>query len=232
MSGAVDTATLILAAIEARLLDVHVSLPVVVESYDPETGTVEVVPLLKRVLEDDDGKPVTEELPKLPPMPVMWSRSSKFTAGTFPLEAGDTGMAVFNEVPIWQWLSTPAAARDVQQSPGETRRHTLSGGVFVPGLYNAARREAGAVAGRLVVGRIGGTTLQVPETGAAEVKGSGTTSPVVTVEKLVAAVGTLLAAGIGATGTAAFAAALSAWEGATEDEAGDTLLGATKLKAE
>lgn len=123
-----DMAEVIADAIESTLIDVHVGLPGAVQSYDADEQTATIELQVKRALPKGDGTYATEDLPVLENVPVEFPRSKEF-AVTFPLAAGDTGLVVFSEMSIDQWRS-----KGVNTSPGDIGRHTLSGGVFRPGL--------------------------------------------------------------------------------------------------
>ena len=127
-----DLAEVIEDALESRLLDVHVALPGKVVSYDVATQTAQIELGVHRVLETDAGAPVAEKLPILESVPVAFPR----TAGSFlsfPVAAGDPGLVVFAEQSIDQWRS-----KGDPTAPGDRRRHSLTGGVFLPGLPPSA----------------------------------------------------------------------------------------------
>jgi hypothetical protein len=232
MTKGLEMAEVLSAALESKLLDVHVALPARVTSYDVDTQMVEVALILKRVLLDAKGKPVTEALPPLPPMPVVFPRTERFGVH-FPIEAGDTGQVLFNEYAIGQWLGISAMGNDSEQSPGDMRRHSLAGGVFIPGLFNKSRPAGKASSSEMVVGALADDEPAIHITDeAVEVHAGGDPEPVVLVSKLVEQIGIMLTTGIGATGTNAFAAAKSAWDIAMEGPLAEATLGATKLKAE
>ena len=115
--------------IESREIDVHVSLPARVDSYDPKTQTVTCTPMINRSLPDGAGNWVSERLPQMKNIPVQFPRCRQFVI-TFPLAKGDTGKLVFCERNIGAWRSTGA-----QGDPGDLSLHSLDGGVFEPGLY-------------------------------------------------------------------------------------------------
>ncbi len=121
-------AEMIEAAITSALIDVHVSLPGKIESYDALTQTATVQLQVKRVLPKAGGGFVTEDLPVLENVPVQFPRTKKFIV-TLPIESGDYGLVVFSEMSIDQWRS-----KGENTSPGDIGRHTLTGGVFQPGL--------------------------------------------------------------------------------------------------
>jgi hypothetical protein len=142
-----DMAEVIADAIESALIDVHTGLPGAVQSYDPLTQTATIALQVKRTLPKDDGTYATEDLPVLENVPIEFPRSASF-AVTFPLAPGDTGLVVFAEMSIDQWRS-----KGVNTSPGDIGRHTLTGGVFRPGLVpNIKALATAAHALNMVVG--------------------------------------------------------------------------------
>ena len=70
--------------IESKLLEVHTSLPCIVESVDTTTKTVSVVPQLELVLEDKDGNLNSEELPKLENVPIGIDKTNSGFFMAFP----------------------------------------------------------------------------------------------------------------------------------------------------
>jgi len=205
MTGTPTLGEAVRKAIESRLLDLHVALPAVVAKYDKADQTVEVTPLLKRMVENSDGGFSTEELPKLPPMPVLQPHAGDMFLA-LPISKGDTGLVVFCEASMDQWLGTAAVADDVQQSPGDGNRHTLGSGVFIPGLFNRKRRLSEADDMELRMGEDGGVQLRQAPSGHMEVIKEGESSETLAylsdVQKLID--GIAAAATVPADGGAAF----------------------------
>jgi len=123
-----DLAEVIDDALESRLLDLHVALPGRVQSYDAATQTAQIELGVHRVLVTEDGDPVPETLPILESVPVAFPRAAGAFL-SFPITTGDPGLVVFAEQSIDQWRS-----KGTPTQPGDRRRHSLTGGVFVPGL--------------------------------------------------------------------------------------------------
>ncbi len=157
-------AEVIADAIESALLDVHVGLPGKVQTYNSATQTATVELQVKRALPTDDPTTpyTTEDLPVLENIPVQFPRTNSF-ALTFPLAAGDTGLVVFSEVSIDQWRS-----KGLNTTPGDIGRHTLTGGVFQPGLVPVARAITDIIGSDLVLGKIGGAQVRVKTGGTIE----------------------------------------------------------------
>jgi hypothetical protein len=107
-------AQLLQQAIDNRLLDVHTALIAKVESYDAETQQVNVSPVLKRQVKTLDGTWVSEQLPILCNVPVLFPRAGGFFI-SFPIQPGDFVQLIFNEVSIDEWVTDEASA--VSQDP-------------------------------------------------------------------------------------------------------------------
>ena len=143
-------------ALESRLLDVHVALPGRVLKYDVATQTVQIELGVHRMLETDEGAPVAEPLPVLENIPVAFPRvATGFLS--FPVAAGDPGLVVFCETSIDQWRS-----KGTPTQPGDRRRHSLTGGVFVPGLApNALALGDPGLASDVALGVVGGAQVRI-----------------------------------------------------------------------
>jgi hypothetical protein len=146
-----ELASVIAAAMEARLLDVHISLPGRVESYDASRQVANVKPMLLRVLRQEDMTRVTEELPVIPCVPVQWPRGGGAMI-TLPLAAGDFGWLMFADYSIDRFRST---GEDVD--PGDERRFDLANAVFQPnGPYPSSEPLADASDSEVRIGFDGG----------------------------------------------------------------------------
>lgn len=166
------TEELIRAWIEHHLTDVHVARPARVQAYDAATQTADLVPLVRGAVELPDGTIAHEDLPVLPCVPVLWPRTGDHFIA-FALQPGDTGLVVFCDAAIGHWrASTDGGVTD----PGDLTRHSLSHGVFVPGLFHRAGKLANAPnpdaagAPRLVVGSDEGSGTRVTLYASGDVK--------------------------------------------------------------
>lgn len=166
----VTEAELINALIEARLIDVHVSLPARVTAFDKAKQTVDVVLQCNRAMPDGAGNYVSETLPKLVAIPIAYPRSQQFLVA-FPLVDGDKGMVVFCERNIGSWRATGS-----QGDPGDLGTHTLDGAVFVPGLFDDALPAANVDGTNMVVGSDtdGPSRIEIKPTGGGNL-GAGAT---------------------------------------------------------
>lgn len=135
--------------LEAFSLNLHVALPGVVQSYDAETQTADIVPGIQRVIpgdDEDEDEDTTESLPVLASVPVAFPRGGGYFL-SMPLQPGDGVLVVFNEMDTDVWRSSDGEVVD----PGTALRHGLSGGVAIPGMFtrSAALGSASGVYARL-----------------------------------------------------------------------------------
>lgn len=148
-------AEVIRRAWDARMLDVHTSMPGMVVSYDAATQTADVQPMLRRPMRDQDGERVVEELPVVPGVPVLFPRTASAFV-SLPIAAGDFVLLAFCEGSIDAWRGTGDVA-----DPGDERRHNLSHAVAIPGVYPAAQALGDAHSTNVVIGHDGGTQIHV-----------------------------------------------------------------------
>ena len=124
-----ELAEVITAAIDDRLIDVHNNLPGRIQSYDKTKQTATVELQLNRLLENDEGGVVSEVLPVLQNVRVVFPRVQNYYL-YFPITEGASGDVIFSDASIGQWLATGTVS-----DPEDIGRHTLSGAKFYPGLY-------------------------------------------------------------------------------------------------
>jgi hypothetical protein len=110
------------------LNDIRISLPGIVESYDSTQQKVNVTPAIKEAREDETLGDVSEALPVITDVPVIFPGAGVFRL-TFPISAGDTGLIVFSSRSLEDWLSLGGTVE-----PADKRRFSLTDAVFIPGL--------------------------------------------------------------------------------------------------
>jgi hypothetical protein len=96
-------AQLIKQAVDNRLLDVHTALIAKVENYNAEKQLVDISPVLKRSIATMDDDLVSEDLPMLCDVPVLFPRAGGFFI-SFPIQPGDFVQLIFNETDIEEWF--------------------------------------------------------------------------------------------------------------------------------
>lgn len=126
-------------AIEARLAELHVSLPCKVISYDAAKQTVDLQPLIKRTRTARDGTTESTDMKSLQKVPVAFPRTSGGWI-TFPINTGDIGMVTFAERSIKDWMGKSAG--EVVEATERTL-HPLGGAWFYPGAYPSASPLSG-----------------------------------------------------------------------------------------
>lgn len=153
-----DLVQVIRDAVEQRLVEVRVSLPGRVQSYDQGKQEVDVILQAKRPVPKAGGGFVYEDLPVLPQVPVQFPRGGGF-AITWPLAAGDAGLVVFTDWSLERWRATGQVS-----APGDLRVHGMSGCIFIPGVFpNAERLADPAVASEMRIGKVGGASIGIDD---------------------------------------------------------------------
>lgn len=147
---------LIKHAIESRLLDVHTALIAKVEFYDAAKQQVNVVPVLMRSIETIEGDWVSEQLPVLCDVPVLFPRAGGFFI-SFPIQPGDFVQLLFNETDIENWLD------DKDPTISHNQRFTLQGAVAIPGIFPQAKAVVGAHKSNLVLGKEQGLQIHIDD---------------------------------------------------------------------
>lgn len=127
---------LLLDVIEARLCEVHTSLPAKIVSYDSTKGTASVQILIKRKFKSESS---AIDLPVVNAVPVMFPRTAKSFIH-FPLKPDDIGHLVFSERSLDRWKSYGDS-----QDPQDPRKHDLSDAVFMLGGYPANDPISGVI---------------------------------------------------------------------------------------
>lgn len=148
--------------LESFAVDLHVSLPGKVRSYDAATQTAEIEIQVRRVIPaaEDTDEDTVEAYPILPSVPVLWPRVQGAGFLHMKLAAGATVLVLFSEADLGQWRATGEVS-----DPGLSTRHGLSGGVVLPGLHwrgNPNEDAAGSEA-EVMLGVEGGTAIEVFE---------------------------------------------------------------------
>jgi hypothetical protein len=167
---------LIQMAIDAHMLDVHVSLPARVESFDASKQTVEITIMINRMVSDGATPPnwVSEQMPKLKDVPVAFPRGGGFFM-SLPLQQGDPGMLIFAERPLGAWRSTGG-----QGDPGDLGMHTLDGAYFIPATAPDKAALQSVSDTNMVIGKDDASSGQIEITPGGEIHlGTGATKGIV-----------------------------------------------------
>lgn len=122
-------------AIDGRLARLWTAIPCTVVSYDASTLTCVLQPTIQAKFTAQDGSLSDITLPNLLDCPVVFP-SCAFGLLTFPLAAGDEGLAIFSSRCIDNWWAQGVGASSPARPQFEMRMHDLSDGFFVPGVYS------------------------------------------------------------------------------------------------
>ena len=148
--------------IQQNQLNLHTALPAKVVSFDPAKQTVSLAIQIKMQLVDGSGA----DIPPLLDVPVSFPRGGGF-AVTFPLKAGDEGIAIFSERCIDGWWQNGSAS-----TPLDFRLHDLSDAMFIPGICSVPRAIDGFFTDGLSMQTLdGGTYIRIVN-GAIKIKGN------------------------------------------------------------
>jgi hypothetical protein len=119
--------------IDAKLVNIHTSIPAIVEAYNAQNKTVDVIPAIKR-------KRITgeiETIQRINNVPIAYYQSEN-AIFSFPLQKGDSVQLIFNERSIDKWRKSGGLV-----FPDDIRKFDLSDAVAYPTLkYNGSGLEA------------------------------------------------------------------------------------------
>ena len=111
---------------ERAVMDVRVSMPARIVSFDPATKTAQVEIMLKMV--DEDDAPV--DYPPLTDCPCVFTRGGGFHV-VHPYKVGDNGLVLFSDRCLDGWFESGQAA-----VPMDYRIHSMSDAYFIGGADN------------------------------------------------------------------------------------------------
>ena len=111
---------------ERAVMDVRVSMPARIVSFDAATKTAQVEIMLKMV--DEDDAPV--DYPPLTDCPCVFTRGGGFHV-VHPYKAGDNGVVLFSDRCLDGWFESGQAA-----VPMDYRIHSMSDAYFIGGADN------------------------------------------------------------------------------------------------
>lgn len=108
----------------------RVSIPGIIQSFDPVTQTVTVQPAIRERVRGADLSQNWVSLPLLLDVPVVMPRAGGFVL-TLPIQTGDECMVIFSDMCIDAWFTSSGV-----QNQMEKRRLDLSDGICIPGLWS------------------------------------------------------------------------------------------------
>lgn len=115
----------------------RVSIPGIIQSFDPETVTCVVQPAIKGAVPNDSGVPVSSDMTLLMDVPVMFPRGGGCTL-TFPIKPGDECLIVFSDRCTDFWWQSGGV-----QEPADDRQHDLSDAFAIIGPQSQAKKISG-----------------------------------------------------------------------------------------
>ncbi|MDM4084851.1 Gp138 family membrane-puncturing spike protein [Klebsiella oxytoca] len=122
---------------QAIMSAMRVSIPGIIQSFDPDAVTAVVQPAIKGVEHDESGAEVSVSLPLLVDVPVVFPRGGGCTL-TFPVTAGDECLVIFADRCIDFWWQSGGI-----QEPVDGRKHDLSDAFCIVGPQSQAKKISG-----------------------------------------------------------------------------------------
>lgn len=122
---------------QAIMSAMRVSMPGIIQSFDPDAVTAVVQPAIKGAEQDESGAEVSVNLPLLVDVPVVFPRGGGCTL-TFPVKAGDECLVIFADRCIDFWWQSGGI-----QEPVDERMHDLSDAFCIVGPQSQAKKIGG-----------------------------------------------------------------------------------------
>lgn len=122
---------------QAIMSAMRVSMPGIIQSFDPDAVTAVVQPAIKGVEQDASGADVSVNIPLLVDVPVVFPRGGGCTL-TFPVKAGDECLVIFADRCIDFWWQSGGI-----QEPVDERMHDLSDAFCIVGPQSQAKKISG-----------------------------------------------------------------------------------------
>lgn len=122
---------------QAIMSAMRVSIPGIIQSFDPDAVTAVIQPAIKGVEHDASGSEVSVNLPLLVDVPVIFPRGGGCTL-TFPVSAGDECLVIFADRCIDFWWQSGGI-----QEPVDGRMHDLSDAFCIVGPQSQAKKISG-----------------------------------------------------------------------------------------
>lgn len=122
---------------QAIMSAIRVSIPGIIQSFDPGTVTAVVQPSIRGVEHDESGAEISANLPLLVDVPVVFPRGGGCTL-TFPVKEGDECLVIFADRCIDFWWQSGGI-----QEPVDGRMHDLSDAFCIVGPQSQAKKISG-----------------------------------------------------------------------------------------
>jgi len=106
--------------------DIHTCMPGEIISYQSSKKTATVLPSVKMKFSTDE----ILSMPLITNVPVFFPGSSDAVIH-FPLKKGDSGLLVFSEKSLENWIASSGG----EVEPGDPRKFSLTDAFFIPGVF-------------------------------------------------------------------------------------------------
>lgn len=171
---------------ENAMMDVRVSMPARIVSFDPATKTAQVEICMQMV--DDDDSAI--EYPPLVDCPCLFTRGGGFHV-VHPYSAGDSGLVLFSDRCLDGWFESGKTA-----PPMDFRVHSMSDAYFIGGADHLGNVSP-IVSGAMFIGKDDNSAgLQINSDGSLILKGASLQiEPPVTTNSTITAIGQITANG-------------------------------------
>ena len=147
---------------ENAMMDVRVSMPARIVSFDPATKTAQVEICMQMV--DDDDSAI--EYPPLVDCPCLFTRGGGFHV-VHPYSAGDSGLVLFSDRCLDGWFESGKTA-----PPMDFRVHSMSDAYFIGGADHLGNVSP-IVSGAMFIGKDDNSAgLQINSDGSLILKGA------------------------------------------------------------
>lgn len=114
-------------------INLRVAMPGIIQSFDATEQTVTVQCAIREKI-NMDGDLSWQEIPLLLDVPVIFPRAGNYIL-TMPIQAGDECLVVFGDSCMDAWWQNGGVQNQI-----DCRRHDLSDGYAIVGLYSQPRR--------------------------------------------------------------------------------------------
>lgn len=146
-------------ATDEALYMLRVALPAMIVDYDDSTQFASVQALIMHAYQDEQGDRVVEPIPVIHDVPVHFPGGFGGNARiTFPVQKGDTCLALFCSSAIDRWLQRAGAAI---VDPVDDRRHDINDAIAYVGLHNYKTVPTPAPLDALVVHAYNGLLIRL-----------------------------------------------------------------------
>lgn len=125
--------------ITAARMDMHTSMPGIIQSFDPVRMTCSVQPAIRGAIVAPSGRAEAVDLPLLVDCPVVFPGGGGYIL-TYPLQPGDEALIIIAERCIDAWWQSGGV-----QAAAEYRLQDLSDGFVIPGPRSQPHVVTGGV---------------------------------------------------------------------------------------